>query len=182
MTRAANCADTATNAAQGAIFYMVTPDTGTTKVLKWDWTGTGTSANNYMDFSVTFWKGIDTATPVRDSDKVQVAGAPPYTLPSLTAQTGDLILACANLYVTSGGEASINTWSNLTLLTQGNHIGDADYALATHSPTGNVVCAASTGSTIDDGGLGAIVIQPTAGAATTSFPPFPMSFQYMLIR
>ena len=54
------------NGHTAAIFYLVLPDTGTNKSLKFDWNGTNAPGEAPV-CSVTFWKGIDTASPVRSS-------------------------------------------------------------------------------------------------------------------
>src|SRR5882762_7830275 len=57
--------DTAGSNWGAGYFYLVLPDTGANKTLKWDWLGTAVadSANNVC--SVTFWKGLNTASPTR---------------------------------------------------------------------------------------------------------------------
>src|SRR5712671_749801 len=49
----------------GGMWYLVLPDTGSNKTLKWDWIGTGAAGDTASLCSVTFWKGEDTASPVR---------------------------------------------------------------------------------------------------------------------
>ena len=44
-----------------ALFWLVLPDTGSGKSLKWAWDAG--SANGYKNFSITFWKGIETCRP-----------------------------------------------------------------------------------------------------------------------
>jgi hypothetical protein len=57
---------------QSAIFYMALPDTGASKTLKWDWLGAASDGERVV--AVSFWKGIDLAIPVRDSNGFQETG------------------------------------------------------------------------------------------------------------
>jgi len=152
------------------LFYLVSPDTGANKTLKWSWSAGGSYDAGYL-VSVTFWTGLDTASPVRSAKGGQSGASTPYTTSTLTAQSGDLIVAWVGAFVGSG-EGSINSWSNLTLLSNLTHQLSADGAWATGSPTGNTTVAASTDTGLDDGGIAAVVIKPAAGAAATSFPVF----------
>lgn len=158
-----------TSATMGGIFYLVLPDTGANKTLKWDWEGT-----QGLDFpclcTVNFWKGVDTTSPVRDGDAAQVVGAPPVSTPSLTAQTDDLIVAMAGWF-SGAGDATVDTWSNLSLLTQVTiyTASNIDAAWATKSPTGNTTVGVSTASAWDDGSISAIVLKPPT--ITTPAPP-----------
>jgi hypothetical protein len=146
----------------GAMFYLVLPDTGSNKTLKWDWAGAGAAGDASSICSVTFWKGIDTASPVRDSKGTQASGVP-YTTASITAVTGDLIIAWTGFTNAASSEATINSWSNLTLLSQMTFFGSADGALATGSPSGNTTVAASTGTNTADGSIIAASFQAAAG-------------------
>ena len=142
-----------------AMFYQVLPDTGTNKTLKWDWLNAGTAVNAPI-ISITFWKGIDTANPVRGSGGGQNSDTP-YTASSITAQSGDLIVAWVGGYA-GGSEGTINTWSNLSTLAQVTFYGAADGAWATGSPTGNTIVAASTATYFSDGGIVGISLIPAA--------------------
>ena len=155
-----------TSGQMAALFYLVLPDTGTNKSLKWNWAGSSATQGGSI-CSVTFWKGLDTASPVRSSGGAQ-AGAVPYTTPTLTAQAGDRVVAYAGFFAFAANEASINTWSNATLLTQlvNTGAGDTDGAWATGSPTGNTTVSALTGTDTCDGGIVAIVLKPAAAGFT----------------
>src|SRR5262245_290966 len=96
-----------------SLWYLVAPDTGSNKSLKWDWSGSGSSDDN-TTLAISFWKGIDTASPVRDADRGHGASAPPYTTPTLTAQSGDLIVAFAAAF--SSGSNGNASWTNATAL------------------------------------------------------------------
>lgn len=159
----ANGGDNSTSFFQGAMFYIVQPDTGTNKSLKYDWVGTSVAPEESL-CCVTFWKGIDTASPVRSALGAQASGTP-YTTGTLTALTNDLIVAFAFGYV-GNTEGTIDSWSNLTELTELVHNTDADGALATGSPSGNTTVAASTDTNYQDGGIVAIVLKPGASTFT----------------
>lgn len=148
------------------LYYLVLPDTGSNKTLKWDWVGTASADDARTVCSVTFWKGIDTASPVRGSGGGQNATSTPYTSSTITALTGDLIVAWVAGFV--GSEGTINSWSNLTLLSQIAVSVFADGAWATGSPTGNTTVAASTDTNFDDGGIVAISLKPAASGDTLS--------------
>jgi hypothetical protein len=146
------------------MFYMVSPDTGSNKTLKWDWAGTGSAGDGASMCSVTFWKGINTASPVRNSAGTQADGLP-YTTGTITAVSGDLIIAFAGSSVVSV-EGTFSTWSNLTTLSNlAAQSGGADGAWATGSPSGNTTVAASTGTNLNDGGI----VAASFKAATATF-------------
>jgi hypothetical protein len=164
MVSVTNNGDSDTTAFMSAMFYLVSPDTGTNKILKWDWDGTSVSDTN-SKISVIFFKGIDTSSPVRDTDGEQAANMP-YTTPSLTAQSGDLIVAWVGAF--AAAEGSVNSWGNLSLITQVARYVEADGAWASNSSlSGNTSVSALTDTNLDDGGIVAVVIKPST-ADTTS--------------
>jgi hypothetical protein len=140
----------------GAIAYLALPDTGANKTFKWDLIG----ANNPQSpplFTVTFWKDVDTASPIRSSNAIQASGLP-YTSGTLTCLPGDVIFA--NAFASCGGvEGTADTWANLTLHSQVVCNNDSDCALGIGYPSGNTTVAASTGTNWADGGIAAIVIK-----------------------
>ena len=147
---------------QTAMGYLALPDTGANKTLSYDWAGTGTSPDTVRNYSITFWKGIDTASPVCDSDGAQ-SGSFPVTTPTLTAETGDLIVAfCAGFNGAQDGSGTINTWSNLTELVEVAHNSYAEGAWATGSPSGNTTVGASTGGNWSEPAIVAVVLKPAA--------------------
>jgi pimeloyl-ACP methyl ester carboxylesterase len=154
--------DSSTSVWQGAIFYLVLPDTGSNKTWAWDWVGTGNSADPENLMVLTFWKGIDTASPVRDSDSVQ-GNSFPLTTPSLTAQTGDKIVAALAGFASGGGDVS--TWTNLTELAELAASDYADISLATGDPTGDTTVAVASVTGYSEGALIALVLKPAAGAS-----------------
>ena len=152
-----------------AMFYLALPDTGSNKTLKWDWSGAGAASDTSSLCSVTFWKGIDTASPVRGASGGQSGTSTPYTTGTVTALTGDLLLA----WVGAFGEGSVDSWSNLTLIANLTNTGGipADGAWASGSPTGDTTCAASTDTALDDGSIAAISIKAASapGAPAVTF-------------
>jgi hypothetical protein len=165
MTAGAVC-DTDTGKYMAGLWYLALPDTGANKTLKWHWAGATSPDDGYI-LSVTFWKGVDTASPVRASVAAQ-AGGLPYTTASLTAVSGDLIIAWVG--GATGAEGTINSWSNLSLLSQvaRSGTGSGDGAWATGSPSGNTTVAASTATNFNDGGIVAISVKAAAAALAYS--------------
>lgn len=145
-----------------AMFYQVLPDTGSNKTLKWSWAN-GPVVNAPI-ISITFWKGVDTSSPIRGSGGGQNSNLP-YTTNTITAQSGDTIVAWVGGFV-GCGEGTIDTWSNVSLLAQVAcySTGYADGAWATGSPSGNTTVAASTGTNFSDGGIVAISLIPAPAA------------------
>lgn len=163
-------ADSNTSLWQAAMFYLALPDTGASKTLKWDWVGVGTASDPATLCTVTFWKGMDTSSPVRGTGGAQASGAP-WTTGTITALSGDLIVAWVGAFCSA--EGTVNSWSNLSLLAQVAFNGtNADGALATGSPTGDVAVAGSTATNLADGGILAISLKP----ASATFQWYPMDF------
>lgn len=170
MTSASTLGDSSSGFWCSAIFYMALPDTGTNKTLKWDWLGSGAAGSTSSLCSITFWKGVNTSSPVRGSSGAN-SGSLPYTSGTITAQSGDLIVAFAAGSI-NGVEGTINSWSNLTLLNQitGGAV-NADAAWATGSPFGNTTVAASTGTNYTDGGIVAISLIPAPDVISNPLMP-----------
>lgn len=143
------------------LFGLALPDTGANKTLKYDWNGTATTSEK-MIFSVTFWKGVDTASPVRDSDGEQ-GWFPGNTLdvPTMTAQSGDKIVAWIGTYLQPGLTASIDTYyGGLSTLEAATSHVTAGGLWATADPTGDVAVGATGGGTCEDCGMCAVVLKP----------------------
>jgi len=139
------------------LFWLAAPDTGTNKTLGWSWTSTTTDVNNA--YSVTFWKGIDTASPTRGSTGVNGPNWPRNTA-TLTCATGDKIVAFAGFYYgAGGGGGDVTAWNNLTELTEITNSGPAEGAWATGSPTGNTTVGVQS-CTGSEGGIAAVVLKP----------------------
>jgi hypothetical protein len=161
----ASGADNDTGIWMGALFYLLAPDTGSNKTIKFDWVGAGNPGDGDACCSVTFWKGIDTGSPVRHALGKQAASGA-ATTGTLTAVSGDLIVAWASAYTTSAGvDGTADTWSNLTTLSQIANEAHADGAWATGSPSGNTTVAISTETGWDDRTITAIVLKAAAAGA-----------------
>lgn len=156
-------ADSSTGAWQAAGFYLNLPSTGSGKTLAWDWAGTGTAGDSNHNFGVTFWKGIDTTSPVRDSDSATNSNTFPQNTPTLTCVSGDLIVAhFGGFAVASDGSGAVTAWNNLTSLAELTHNSFAELSLATGSPTGNTTVGVQTVTGYGEGGLLALVLKPAA--------------------
>ena len=89
-------------------FYLVNPSTGS-QTLAWDWIGNG-NAGEGVHIQYAFYKGVDTADPVRDRDNA--AGYGNQTTDTLDAEDGDMIVAgCYHWTDGGGGDVS---WTNAT--------------------------------------------------------------------
>ncbi len=154
--------DASTAAFQGAMFYRVLPSTGS-QTLAWDWVGTEVQTNAAL-LVYGFYKGIDTISPVRDTYGFQELGGT-HATDSLTAQTGDMVIAWSEFFVTGGVEGSI-TWTNATEILEATFYAPSDGGWAEASPSGNVIITAQ--ATSDDGGIGAIVFKPKVSARINS--------------
>ena len=162
MTKAATGGDADSGKWQVALFYMVAPDTGDDKLLKWAWLST---TGESPKIAVTFWKGVDTSSPVRDADSVQEGGFP-MTTPTLTASSGDLILAVFGGF-TGGSNGTVSAWSNLTTLTELTTSDLTDISLGSGSPSGNTTVAVTSvsGGYTTYTGLAAVVLKPASAGA-----------------
>ena len=159
-------ADTTAVNHNAAMFYMTLPDTGTNKTCKWDWVGSS-SQDRGMIASMIFLKGVDTSDPVRGTGGG--LAALPVNTGTITAISGDLIVAFVGISLaTPATEATIDSWSNLTLLSQipDNH-NFTDGAWATGTPTGDTTVGAITGTTVQYAGIVAVSLKP---AVSSSFP------------
>jgi hypothetical protein len=154
--------DSGANAMCVPLWSMALPDTGVGLSLKYDWTGTS-SVEQDMLWSITFWKGVDTSSPVRDAQSVTSATAP-YSTPTLTAVSGDLIVAYAGAFVTA--EGSVDSWTNLSLLDQVTFNGFSDSAWGTGSPSGNTTVSVATVTNWGGGGCGMVAVVLKASGGT----------------
>lgn len=146
--------DTNSSAFEGALFYLNLPATGS-QTLAWDWGGTG----NVLDGPLVaygFYKGIDANGPVRSSSGVQ-AGVDPHMSGTLTAQSGDLIVAWGSHFVSNTDRSF--SWTGATEVQGFTNVGNADGSWAEASPTGNQTVS-YTCSENSDGGVAAIVLKP----------------------
>jgi len=148
--------DSDTTKFQGSLFYKVLPATGT-QTVAFDWAGT-TAPEFGVIFVYAFYKGIDTASTIRSSNGAQQA-TNPHATSTLTAQSGDLIVAWMAQFTAS--ESTV-TWTGATEVQAVTAISQTDGSWAEASPTGNQTVSAS-GSDNQDGGVGAIVLKPAGG-------------------
>jgi len=148
--------DADTTKFQGALFYWTLPATGT-QTLAWDWAGANAAQEGAL-FAYGSYKGIDTASPIRSSNGAQQA-TNPHATSTLTAQSGDLIVACMTQF--ANVESTV-TWTGATEVVGFTKVGGADGSWAEASPTGNQTVSAS-GSDNQDGGIGAIVLKAPGG-------------------
>jgi hypothetical protein len=139
----------------GALFYLVNPPIGN-QTLAWDWLGDSSnvpSAGARIVYG--FYKGVDTASPVRSSSGTQQASNP-HATGSLAALSGDLIVAWVAAF--SGGEELTFTWQNAMEVSEFSVFEFADGAWAETSPTGAQTVSAN-GSVDTDAGIAAIVLK-----------------------
>jgi hypothetical protein len=144
----------------------------TTATIAWAWRGT---LANDARMVYGFYKGVDmTSFPtsaVRDQDGVQdgdMSGG--ATTPSLTASSGDRIVAWASGY--TGGTPGGPTWTS-PIASVTNYLtpyasGVASWAEG--NPTGNMAVAETAWATVDDGGICAVVLIPAAGGGQIARP------------
>jgi hypothetical protein len=163
-------ADSNTGAWQAAGFYLLAPDTGSSKSLKWDWVGTGTAGDSVFNYAITFWKGIDTGSPVRDSDAATNNSTFPKNTPTLTCVSGDLIVAHLSGFVGAGdGSGDVTAWNNLTELSEPANFGYSEISIATGSPSGDTTVGVQSVTAYGEGGVVALVLK--AAAAAGKAPP-----------
>lgn len=134
---------------ESALHYILLPATGT-QDLDWQWGGGAGAALDESSLIVcySFWKGIDTASPVRDSGGAQAA-ADTATTPTLTAQSGDLIVAVAGTFDAVAGDLtfSFSGSGGAAVLDNVAQFSNADMAIGTASPTGDqTITATATGA------------------------------------
>lgn len=151
---------TSTSAWQCALHYILAPATGTQN-LDWQWGATLTDSQ--VIASMSFWKGIDTGSPVRDSDGSN-AGGDSESTPTLTAQTNDVIVAFGGTFDGSNGNLTFSFSPDTTLANITNR-AYVDAAWGTAAPTGNQAMTwTATGA--DEGGIAAFVLKPAATGRT----------------
>lgn len=168
MTPASNLGNHATNAYYSAMFYQVLPDTGSNKSLKWDW---GSVCTYYPLVSVAFFKGVDTSDPVRSTSGGQDTSVP-FTSGTLTAQSGDTIVAWVGGF--SHIQGDVTGWSNLSTLSQVTGVSNgvkkyySEGAWGIGAPAGNTTVGATATDWANDGGIVAIALKPASGGITLS--------------
>ena len=142
------------------IYYKVSPPTGS-QTLAWDWNSTP-APDEGMTLFYSFYKGIDTTTPIRDSDSAPSMTTQSVTTPTLTASNGDLTVTVAG-----GNGTNTIVWTNV------NKIGsDANYNTnhGSHAYaifTGNATVGVDMGSGGNYAAISAVVFRAAANAAPT---------------
>lgn len=146
---------------QCALHYILQPATGTQN-LDWQWGGGAGSAMGDPAVLLAYWfyKGVDTASPIRDSDGAQASGTT-ATTPTLTAASGDLIVAAAASFNVAQADVTFS-FSGATVLSNLVNYTYADLALATASPSGNQTVGYTCLSS-EEGGIAAFVFKAAAG-------------------
>lgn len=122
------------------VFYRVNPATGS-QTLAWDWNGTATWTDG-GHIIYAFYKGVDTASPIKDSDTATQAGASSTataTTPTLTASSGDMIFS--GLYAWDTTNPTSITWTNATEV-NGNVYNNSWGGAAETFPSGDVAVIA----------------------------------------
>jgi hypothetical protein len=154
--------DGSTSYFQGSLFYKVSPATGSQTLAL-----TCTSSGDGAKIVYGFYKGIDTASAVRDTDGVQAGSPGSYDTKTLTASSGDMIVGWVFGYT---GSASVGspTFQNISeVTTYGTTYRSAVGSWAEGSPSGNTSVGVSAWTDVADGGICAVVLKPSAVTATS---------------
>lgn len=99
------------------IFYLVNPATGS-QTLAYDWSGSNVFTAGGQ-FYVAYYKGVDTADPIRDRGGEHTDDTD-ATTGTLTVSTGDMIVAVAEMY---GADTDVIQWTNATEADQDQYNG-----------------------------------------------------------
>jgi hypothetical protein len=151
-------ADSDTGLWQGSLWYMMEPDTGTSKSLKWDWVGSSSSDDQQKNWVIVCLKGVDLGDPVRASGGAQ-AGSAPVSTASLAGGTDSRAFVFTAMYNGSGdGAGAIDSWTNCLELAEITHQSTSEVAIATASPSGSTVYTAATSSNVTNVAISAIVV------------------------
>jgi hypothetical protein len=137
-----------------AIAYRVNPPTGS-QTLAWTWDAP--PLNEGAVILIGFYKGVDTADPIRDSGGQQVTSNS-MTTGSMTAQTGDMAVAVVCAYP----DTATVSWTNATEVQDETYNQDVN-SYAEASPTGNITISA-THTGLNYGAISAIIIKPSSSA------------------
>lgn len=139
------------------IRHLVNPATGS-QTFGWS---TGRTFQYGILITIVFYRGVDTATPIKSSSLIDTINTPTASITGLTYATGDMMVGGVQSdtvpTVTGDGQTSINVSSQGAK--GGGYLGVAEEA-----STGAFYC-----SGLEYSGLGAVVI--AAGGAVTLSPP-----------
>lgn len=142
------------------VYHLPSPSTGS-QTFAWS----GFPLMSGLAVIIAFYKGVDTASPVRDSDSAVGSSSPgTATTPSMTSQSGDMAVAgCAAyngaLTLTNNGQSSVATQTKDT----------------TYSGMAELLASGATITMTVDGPcpcIAAIVLKPAAGGASSTWVPF----------
>ena len=164
--------DASTSFMMGALWVWFNPPTGSV-TLRWDWNGAPV-LNEGAYIVYASYNALDT-TGLRSSPGGTQQAGNPHTSNTLTAQSGDLIVAVCEQFTPSTGTGMTPSWSASAATMSGIAYGDlgnnnAAIALAESTAiTGNGTVTCDWSSTAD-GGIGAIVFKPAAGGASVVTP------------
>lgn len=144
---------------QAAIFYLVSPPTGT-QTLAWNLGGSAAWGDGGQ-INVAFYKGVNLTTPIGDVGGGSVISGTGAVSDTLVAANGDAIIACCYAYNTAV------TWTGLTEINDATFNGSFA-SCAEGFPTGNqTFSVVLTGGTSGWKTASAVVIQQAAGGGST---------------
>lgn len=159
--------DSSTDFWMGTIGHRLVTTTRGSQTLAWDWTGTSNPGDN-VGIYCSWYKDLDTASPIRSSSCGAQNGGGQKTTGTLTAQTGDLIVAAV---ASVAGSEQTFTWANATSVAEFTIFLNTDGSIGEASPTGNQTVSA-TPSPDGDGTVCAVTIKPSAaGSLQLRRPP-----------
>ena len=153
------------------IGYIVSPSTGS-QTLAWNFT-VGT-VNEGINFVVTFWTGVDTASPIVDSGKQTTSGA---DLTGLSADSGDMMVGCAYSYNSTHTSVTDNSQTELTRSTYNSAGLGAAYkdggtgfyfTGGSYTTCAAIVIAAET-TTEYDAAVSPLVVEATLTSTTATY-------------
>lgn len=151
--------DTSTSWFQGAICYIINPPTGT-QVCTWDWNGAG-AAGEKPQFVVSYYDNV--VSGVRNANGDHSSGAnQPFTSPSITASSGDLVVA--GLWSYSLSDTAVSLTSPLTKRVETWRNSSVDIAMGDATASGAMTVEGSTVGA-GEGGILGIAFIPSAGGS-----------------
>lgn len=143
--------------------WLVNPATGS-QSLDWAWAAAPVEGPHVV---VSFWKDVDTANPVRDSDVVAWLGTATQSV-TLTTNTGDTVVGLVQSYNTAPNAAPAS--SGQTVLDVVNHIFNSEHVTLAQEDTAGAATTVFSG-TGDYGTICAVAIRTAAAAPASSLPP-----------
>jgi hypothetical protein len=144
-------------------YYDVRSLAGTSVALANDWSGAN-NPNVGVNLTYAFYKGVDTANPVRATGAQQdVDGT--LTTASLSASSGDMVVA-ALAYTDN---VSSITWTNATQALNSNPGNGSQISVAEGSPSGNTTPSVAINNGDLDGALLAVVLASAPAVAGSSY-------------